>query len=149
MDQRSEAGLSQFTGTERFSIRRRLGSGGFGVVYEAFDFERQTLVALKLPHDSSTRDVGRFKQAFRALAELSHPNLVSLYEVRSHGPEWFFTMELVDGRTFYEFLCPDRLPPRDFGPVRMLMAQLGQGLVGGAVREEDHVFHGGLSSGLG
>ncbi len=98
------------------------------MVFEAFDFERQTLVALKLPHDSSARDLGRFKQAFRALGELSHPNLVNLFEVRSHGPEWFYTMELVDGRTFYEFLCPDRLPPRDFGMVRALMAQLGQGL---------------------
>ena len=120
--------MNQFTGTERFSIRRRLGSGGFGVVYEAFDYERQTLVALKLPHDSGARDLSRFKQTFRALAEIAHPNLVNLFEVRSQGPEWFFTMELVDGRTFYEFLCPDRLPPRDFGPVRGLMAQLGEGL---------------------
>ena len=62
--------MSAFTGTDRFSIRRRLGSGGFGVVYEAFDFERQTLVALKVPHDAGTRDVSQFKQEFRALADV-------------------------------------------------------------------------------
>jgi len=120
--------LSAFTGTDRFSIRRRLGSGGFGVVYEAFDFERQTLVALKVPHDAGTRDISQFKQEFRALAEITHPNLVNLYEVMSHGPEWFFTMEQVEGLTPHEFLCPDRLPPRDYGQVRALLRQLAEGL---------------------
>jgi hypothetical protein len=98
------------------------------VVYEAFDYERQTLVALKVPHDSGTRDISRFKQEFRALAEITHPNLVNLYEVMSHGPEWFFTMERVEGRTFPEFLCPDRLPPKDYEKVRALLRQLAQGL---------------------
>jgi len=98
------------------------------VVYEAFDFERQTLVALKVPHDSGTRDLSQFKQEFRALAELSHPNLVTLYEVMSHGSEWFFTMERVEGKTFYDCLCPDRQPPEDYGPVRALLRQLAEGL---------------------
>ncbi|MDR3673746.1 MAG: protein kinase [Holophaga sp.] len=120
--------MSPFTGTDRFAIRRRLGSGQFGVVYEAFDFERQTLVALKLPHDSSTRDISLFKQEFRALAEITHPNLVNLYEVLSHGSEWFFTMERVEGKTFYEYLCPDRQPPRNYGQVRALLRQMAEGL---------------------
>jgi len=120
--------LSAFPGTDRFSIRRRLGSGGSGVVYEAFDEERQALVALKVPHDSGTREISRFKQEFRALAEISHPNLVNLYEVMSHGPEWFFTMERVEGRTFTDFLCPDRWPPKDYDQVRALLRQLAEGL---------------------
>ena len=120
--------MSPFAGTDRFSIRRRLGSGGFGMVYEAFDFERQTLVALKLPHDAAARDISLFKQEFRALAEITHPNLVNLYEVMSYGSEWFFTMERVEGRTFYEHLCPDRLPPKDYGMVRALLRQMAEGL---------------------
>ena len=120
--------MSAFAGTDRFSIRRRLGSGGSGVVYEAFDDERQALVALKVPHDSGNREISRFKQEFRALAEISHPNLVNLYEVMSHGPEWFFTMERVEGRTFTDFLCPDRWPPKDYDQVRALLRQLADGL---------------------
>ena len=98
------------------------------MVYEAFDDERQTLVALKVPHDSGTRDISRFKQEFRALAGITHPNLVNLYEVMSHGPEWFFTMERVEGWTFFEHLCPDRRPPADHGPLRALLRQLAEGL---------------------
>ena len=122
--------MSAFPGTDRFSIRRRLGSGGFGVVFEAFDEERQALVALKVPHDSSTRDISRFKQEFRALAELSHPNLVNLYEVMSHGSEWFFTMERVEGRTFTECLSENRRPAQDYEQVRALLRQLAAGLWG-------------------
>ena len=124
-------GLSPFTGTERFAIRRRLGSGAGGVVYEAFDQERQCLVALKLPHnakDAEARDLGLFKQEFRALAELVHPNLVGLFEVMSHGPDWFFTMERVEGQPFLEALCPDRGPARDFRRLRALLRQVAEGL---------------------
>jgi len=123
--------LSPFTGTDRFSIQRRLGSGAFGVVYEAFDRERETKVALKVPHnakDSDTRDIVQFRQEFRALAEVAHRNLVSLFEVMSHGPEWFFTMELVEGRNFVEALCPDRNPGTDYGLVRALACQLAEGV---------------------
>jgi hypothetical protein len=98
------------------------------VVYEAFDFERQSVVALKVPHDASTRDISAFKQEFRALAEITHPNLVNLYEVMSHGSQWFFTMERVVGKTFTEFLDADRLTPEDYQPVRAVLRQLAEGL---------------------
>ena len=67
-----------FLGTDRFKIRRRLGSGGMGVVYEAHDRETDKLVALKaLTHTEATH-ISRFRNEFRSLADVSHPNLVSL-----------------------------------------------------------------------
>jgi hypothetical protein len=99
--------LDTFAGTQRFAIRRRLGAGGMGVVYEAFDRERGERVALKtiLRLDAST--LYRFKNEFRALADLTHHGLVRLYELFSEGNDWFFTMELVEGVDFLEFVCPD------------------------------------------
>ena len=104
--------MAQFTGTERFAIQRRLGSGSFGVVYEAFDRERQMRVALKVPHEANATNIYLFKQEFRALADAAHPNLVHLFELMTHGEEWFFTMELVEGLNFYEQLCPGDTPER-------------------------------------
>jgi serine/threonine protein kinase len=93
-----------FPGTERFAVRRRLGKGGFGVVYEAFDHRRNAPVALKtlLRFDSSA--LLRFKKEFRAMADISHPNLISLYDLVAEGDKWFFTMELIDGRNLLEYV---------------------------------------------
>jgi tetratricopeptide (TPR) repeat protein len=100
-----------FSGTDRFTIRRRLGAGGMGVVYEAFDRQRGERIALKTILRLNASSLLRFKNEFRALVELTHPGLVRLYELFSEGNQWFFTMELVEGVSFLEFVCPDRTPP--------------------------------------
>ncbi len=89
-----------FKGTERFEIVRSLGSGGAGVVYEAFDRERGCRVALKVLRSMAPDAQRRFKNEFRALQDIQHPNLVSLGELHEHGGRLFFTMELVRGVDF-------------------------------------------------
>jgi len=96
--------VTAFTGTDRFEVRRCLGSGSFGVVYEAFDRERRLRVALKLPHAGSAQGLYRFKQEFRALADVNHLNLATLFELLMDGERWFFTMELVEGRHLLDYL---------------------------------------------
>ncbi len=95
---------TEFTGTKRFLLRRRLGSGGFGVVYHAYDQERQSEVALKLLHKSEATALYQFKQEFRALTDITHPNLITLYELLSEKDYWFFTMALVPGVNFLEYV---------------------------------------------
>ncbi|HEX2573085.1 MAG TPA: protein kinase, partial [Polyangia bacterium] len=106
-----EAGGAVAVLGERFELRRRIGEGGFGEVYEAFDRKRGAVVALKLPHDNLVARQ-QFKQEFRALADLVHPNLVTLYELETTGDRWFFTMELVRGRTFLDEVWRSPLPPQ-------------------------------------
>jgi serine/threonine protein kinase len=86
--------------SDRFQILRRIGSGGMGVVYEALDRDQGARVALKTLRTLEADAVLLFKNEFRALQDLQHPNLVTLGELISEGGEWFFTMELVEGVDF-------------------------------------------------
>src|SRR5580698_7104728 len=100
----------KFAGTDRYKIRRRLGSGGFGVVYEAEDTTLGGLVALKVLHNPDGGALYRFKHEFRSLAHIKHPNLVALYDLASDGGRWFFTMELVDGADVISFVWDGNKP---------------------------------------
>ncbi|HVZ35508.1 MAG TPA: serine/threonine-protein kinase, partial [Polyangiaceae bacterium] len=88
----------------RFTILDRLGSGAMGTVYAAFDPERGANVALKLLTRTDAIGVYRIKREFRSLSRLAHPNLVTLHELfQAHGC-WFFSMQLVPGVRFDDWI---------------------------------------------
>jgi serine/threonine protein kinase len=96
--------MGEFAGTARFELRRRLGAGGMGVVYEAFDREQRTRVAVKALRDLDENSLYRFKNEFRALCDLRHRNLVRLGELHCEADHWFFSMELVEGTGFLSYV---------------------------------------------
>lgn len=84
--------------SERFEFRAPLGEGVHGLVYEAFDREREELVAVKLLHRPDPESIFHLKREFRALADVVHPNLVRLYDLVCDDAEAMFSMELIRGR---------------------------------------------------
>src|SRR4051812_17087893 len=99
--------------SSRFEIVRRIGGGGMGIVYEAVDRRRQERVALKTMRSPSAKALLRFKNEFRALAGLHHPNLVQLKELVEERGRWFFTMELVQGIDFQRWVSESDAPAHD------------------------------------
>jgi serine/threonine protein kinase/tetratricopeptide (TPR) repeat protein len=100
-----------FSGTQRFEVKRRLGQGGMGSVYHAFDRLRGTDVAIKTMGRVVGEPLRRFKEEFRVLQELHHENLVNLGELFEEEGLWFFTMELLDGVDLLEWVRPNVRAP--------------------------------------
>lgn len=103
------AAAEDFKGTERFEIRGRLGAGGMGVVYHAYDRVRRTDVALKTLLQMDADGVRRLKREFRSIADVVHPNLVALHELVFAEGRWFFTMELIRGVSFTDHIRGEAL----------------------------------------
>jgi hypothetical protein len=112
-----------------------------GVVYEAFDRERAQTLALKTLPRFDPAALYRFKQEFRALADLHHVNLVRLHEfVGTDSDRVFFTMELVRGVDFLSYVHggagvrrpasdpPMKPSPADIQRLRPALRQLAEGI---------------------
>jgi hypothetical protein len=118
---------------DRYEILGRLGQGGMGVVFEAFDRRRGQRVALKTLRSFDSASFYLFKQEFRTLADVQHTNLVSFHElVASDDSEVFFTMELVKGTDFLSYVekagAPDGACQADVERLRASVRQLAEGV---------------------
>ncbi|MCH9681516.1 MAG: protein kinase, partial [Deltaproteobacteria bacterium] len=138
----------------RYVIEERIGAGGSGVVYRAFDPKHDRKVALKLLHagQGKRHEAARHRLLREAqlLAKLSHPNVVRIYDVGAYDPEVFdpspsarfghraddassardsgvyLAMEYLDGSDLAHWLADK---PRDWEAVREVFLSAGRGLV--------------------
>jgi|GEM_PF-3886272 len=114
----------------RYVIRERIGGGGMGVVYAAYDPELDRRVALKLvsPAVAGTGDENQGARLLReaqAMARLSHPNVMPVYDMGTFGDQVFIAMEYVEGNTLTEWLAE---PKRHWRDIVSMFVQAGRGL---------------------
>jgi eukaryotic-like serine/threonine-protein kinase len=109
----------------RFELVRFLGAGGMGAVWEARDTELNRRVALKTLKAVEGSNKERLLREARAMAALSHPNVVAVYEVVADGDRVFLAMELVAGGTLRDWL---RAKPRKLDEIVDVFVEAGKGL---------------------
>jgi predicted Ser/Thr protein kinase len=111
----------------RYLIRGRVGVGGMGVVYAADDAALGRRVAIKLLHGAGSEGQarGRILREAQALARLSHPNVVQIYEVGEVGRQVFVAMEFVEGLTLAQWQIQQ---PRRWRELLDVYVQAGRGL---------------------
>jgi tetratricopeptide (TPR) repeat protein len=98
-----------------YEVRRLLGRGGMGVVYEARQLSLNRLVALKLIRTgsfASESELRRFQNEAEAVAQLDHPHIVPIYEISHHRARHFFSMKLIAGTGLNHRLAGFAADPR-------------------------------------
>jgi eukaryotic-like serine/threonine-protein kinase len=127
------------TVAERYELEELVGTGGMSSVYRARDTLLERNVALKVLHDRYTTDeefVERFKREARAVAQLSHPNIVTVIDRGEAGGKQFIVFEYIDGENLKELVVREgRLSVRDALEVAL---QIARGL---AFAHEHGVVH--------
>ncbi len=121
-----------------YEILSPLGAGGMGEVYRARDTKLGRDVAIKVLPDRLTSDsdaLARFEREARAVAALSHPNILGIYDLGREGSANFAVMELLTGETLRQCLEEGKLPQRKALEYAL---QLAQGL---AAAHEKGIVH--------
>ncbi len=98
----------------RYEIIERIGNGGMATVYKAKDLTLKRYVAVKVLRDEFTTDtefIRRFNIEAQAAASLTHPNIVSIYDVGNEENIYYIVMELIQGKTLKEIIDEDGVLP--------------------------------------
>src|ERR1700693_5770864 len=106
-------GLTSGTKLGPYEIQSPLGAGGMGEVYRATDTKLGRDVALKVLPAEMAQDperLGRFRREAKSLAQLDHPNIVTIYSVEECNGIHFLTMQLVEGQALDRLIPQGGLP---------------------------------------
>ena len=121
--------LTPGTCVSRYVLAGVIGAGAAGIVYRAYDPELRREIALKLLRAGPSRGPAPLKERLlreaQAMARLSHPNVVSVYDVGTYGSKIFIVLELVKGQNLTEWLDET---PRTWQQIRWAFVEAGKGL---------------------
>ncbi len=115
----------------RYRIVKKLGAGGMGEVYLAEDAELDRKVALKFLPPQFTDDAeinARFRHEAKAAAGLSHPNIVTVYDVGEYEGKTFIVMEHVEGQSLRDIMDSNLTKLQKIGQILAYAIQIGEGL---------------------
>ncbi len=140
---RSRDQLAPGTRIARYTLIEAIGAGGIGIVYTAYDPDLDRRVALKLLRPSKLagrratiqQRRARLLREAQALARLSHPNVVPIYEVGTFGAQIYLVMEFIEGLTLGAWF---RAHPRRWSEIVAIFTQAGRGL---AAAHEAAIVH--------
>src|SRR6266536_6544655 len=96
--------MAEINSIGKYEIRREIGRGAMGVVYEGYDPFIKRVVALKtiradqLSGEDSENVIARFRREAQAAGRLSHPNIVSIYDIGEDAGTCYIAMEFIQGR---------------------------------------------------
>lgn len=105
-----DTNMDKYLGTtldDRYEIQEVIGAGGMAVVYKATDNRLNRFVAVKILREELARDDEfrrRFQTEAQAVAMLSHPNIVSVYDVSHSDSVEYIVMELIEGVTLMQYM---------------------------------------------
>jgi eukaryotic-like serine/threonine-protein kinase len=121
--QLATAALAEGLVLGRYRLERRLGAGGYGVVWLAHDEKLQREVAVKvIPRDEGAGSrSARAEREARVAAQLNHPGIVALYELGADADATYIVSELVSGRTFAELARAGALSDRDMARIGLAL----------------------------
>jgi hypothetical protein len=106
----------------RYRLERRLGAGGFGVVWLAWDEKLEREVAVKaIPRQGGAGE--RVEREARAAARLNHPGIVAVYELASDEHDVYLVSELVRGRTLAELVRARAIADRDVARIGIALCE--------------------------
>ena len=94
----------------RYEIKEKIGNGGMAMVYKAKDQVLNRYVAIKILRDEFTTDeefIKRFSIEAQSAASITHPNIVSVYDVGNEGNLYYIVMELIKGKTLKEIIIEE------------------------------------------
>ncbi|WP_088187624.1 Stk1 family PASTA domain-containing Ser/Thr kinase [Desulfosporosinus sp. FKA] len=123
----------------RYEVLERIGAGGMAIVYKAKDQLLNRVVTIKVLREQFATDedfIRRFRREAQAVASLSHPNIVSVYDVGKEGDTEYIVMEYVEGRNLKEII-------RDYAPLTTDQAINLARQITSAVQNahEHHIIH--------
>ncbi|AET70130.1 protein kinase family protein with PASTA domain [Desulfosporosinus orientis DSM 765] len=123
----------------RYEVLERIGAGGMAIVYKAKDLLLNRVVTIKVLREQFVTDedfIRRFRREAQSAASLSHPNIVSIYDVGKDGDTEYIVMEYVEGRNLKEII-------REYAPLSTDQAINLARQITGAIQNahENHIIH--------
>lgn len=123
----------------RYEVLERIGAGGMAIVYKAKDLLLNRVVTIKVLREQFVTDedfIRRFRREAQSAASLSHPNIVSIYDVGKDGDTEYIVMEFVEGRNLKEII-------REYAPLSTEQSINLARQITGAIQNahENHIIH--------